>query len=436
MFRRLLKPLLAVLFVLGILLALPSTRRAVAANFYAITEWAIRYNRVNPASLPPQCSLGNDCTYVSSVDGKAYHRNAAGGDVIMEGAGGSGIGNWLFSGNNTDIASSGTSTMGGTNVTQWLWNASGALRMTLTASALYSNNGTTLGDGGAYWPNAFLNQTRFQAASSQTAALFSARDSSGNAHYGVDSYGLPSLGARFEHRINFQCASLAAGGITLTASATNSTPAGCIPDWAYSSTANATGFVVSSGLATGSPISSGVAIGSGTLSTNATVLQAPPFVNPNNLTNLEIVAEWATSTGATGVIAATARAGLSNLVMNAANTNPGGYYFQKTSASANWFCVTNDGAAGTPVDTTVASTSAAAQMMRIEYYGAGTPLGAKTVKFYIDGTLVCTRTANVYSAAQVMWNAYITATGGISQVTLSTGPVLLQYNQVAAAMVP
>jgi hypothetical protein len=163
-----------------------------------------------------------------------------------------------------------------------------------------------------------------------------------------------------------------------------------------------------------------------------------PFVNPQNLTNLEIVFEEPVnvSTAGTGANSAyTVKVGLVNT--NLTNTNPGGYYFQKTSASANWFCVTDDGAANTPVDTTVAFTTNV-QMLRIEYYGSGTTVGngTKTVKFYIDSSLVCTRTANVYSASSVGYNGYITATGAISQQSVGLGPVLLQYNEVANALIP
>lgn len=68
-------------------LALPWSRRAIAGSFTALTEYAIRYIQVSPSSLPTNCTTGRDCIYVSSTDGKVYHRNAAGADVSMEGGG-------------------------------------------------------------------------------------------------------------------------------------------------------------------------------------------------------------------------------------------------------------------------------------------------------------------------------------------------------------
>lgn len=61
-------------------------RKAVAAATYAITEYAVRFIQTAPGSLPPQCATGNDCVYVSNVDGHVYHKNTAGSSVDLEGA--------------------------------------------------------------------------------------------------------------------------------------------------------------------------------------------------------------------------------------------------------------------------------------------------------------------------------------------------------------
>lgn len=269
-----------------------------------------------------------------------------------------------------------------------------------------------------------------QVNSSQTAALVSARDSANNAHWGVDAIGLPSLGSRFEWRENFLwlTTNLAAG--TALTAVPNSGGA-----WSWSSSANATGFINATGFTTGSPITTGFTIGSGTASTNNSLMRmGATYVTPAQLTNLYIVNEWAAAISAVGTNDVTVRMGSSNAALSAAN--PGGWYFQKASTDTNWQCVTNDGAASTTTNSTVPPVANTAQQFRIEYYGSGTVLGALTVKFYINNALVCTNTANVYAANTVFWNTYITATNTVAQRTVSAGPLLLMYNQVANPLVP
>lgn len=275
-------------------------------------------------------------------------------------------------------------------------------------------------------------------SSAQTAETESWRDSAGASRYGVDISGLPSLGSRFEHRINFMCATTAAAGaVNLVASQTNVTPAGCVPDWAYTSTANATGFVNTSGLGTNSALSGGITIGDGTTNTNSTTAQSSPIAQLNNLTNLAFVYEQTVTMSATGGNNATFRVGMANGLVSAAH--PGGWYFQKATTDTNWQCVTDDGTTTSSGDTTAAA-STSAQVLRIEYYGSGTPLanGTKTVKFYVDGVLGanCTRTTNVYSAGAVAWSAQALSTTTSAQKTLSLGPALLVFNELASPFAP
>lgn len=89
MFKKNLPRAGAVTFVLvALMLAVPSSRRALAGSFTAITEYAVRFIQVTPSALPTNCA-GNDCIYVSNVDDKAYHRNTSGTAVSLEGGGGS-----------------------------------------------------------------------------------------------------------------------------------------------------------------------------------------------------------------------------------------------------------------------------------------------------------------------------------------------------------
>jgi len=299
--------------------------------------------------------------------------------------------------------------------------------------------GLTIGDASNRWLGMYSAQVTVKAKASTTTSLASFSDSSGNARFGVDESGLDSLGYSFDQRYNWLAAGQWAGTINLVAStATPTTPAGAYADWVYTSSVNATGSVLTSGFASNSPAASGLSIGTGTASTNAMLVRTPLVLHPGNLSNMKIICEGPVnvSTAGTGANSAyTVRWGLANGGISV--TNPGGYFFQKTSASANWFAVTDDGAANTPVDTGVAFTTNA-QYLRIEYYGAGTTVGGgtKTVKFYIDNTLVATRTANVYSASSVGFQAWATATGAITQQSLAIGPVRVKANLVASALVP
>jgi hypothetical protein len=71
------------------------------------------------------------------------------------------------------------------------------------------------------------------------------------------------------------------------------------------------------------------------------------------------------------------------------------------------------------------------QTLRMEYYGSGTSLGVKTVKFFINGALVATiNDSNVYGAGTMNFQMSNTTTlaGPITQVTTTCGPLLATYN--------
>lgn len=266
--------------------------------------------------------------------------------------------------------------------------------------------------------------------SSQTAATQAWRDSASEAHFGVDVYGLPSLGSRYEFRENWAWG----GGQALAASQTDVNPTNSAGVWIYTSTANATGFINQTGFATGSPIVQGVTIGSGTANGNSTIFRmVSPIVTPAQLTNLEVVADFAVVVSATGANNATFKVGLTNGVISGAN--PLGWFFSKTSAQTNWQCVTDNGAGNTTTTDSGVASSTSAQQFRIEYTGSGTPTGL-AVKFYINTALVCTNTTNVYTSNTVTFGLYNTATAATTQRTLSVGPVMLTYNQVASALIP
>jgi hypothetical protein len=423
------------------------------SSFLSITPTSQQFIRSGAADGAASVGLGVD-TFVSWSNATSKILRVLTGGAERLSVTGPGNINTVDGAVIQDTGGSAKLTLGTTGLAARLNFGAGSMAVTSTAVTFDPNNGVadfnaevrprtsfgtglTLGSASFYWTGAFVGVLNNKAKASTTAAIASWSDSSGNARYGVDVEGLPSLGSNYKYQLSFLCGLGASTSITLTASQTNQTPTGCSPDWIYSTSANATGSVASSGLAANSPVN-GLSLGSGTASTNFTLARSIQFVNPQNLTNLEIVFEEPVnvSTAGTGANSAyTVKVGLVNSNLTAAN--PGGYYFQKTSASANWFCVTDDGAANTPVDTTVAFTTNV-QMLRIEYYGSGTTVagGTKTVKFYIDSTLVCTRTANVFSTGPVGWNAYITATGAIAQQSLGAGPAILQYNEVAAALIP
>jgi hypothetical protein len=260
------------------------------------------------------------------------------------------------------------------------------------------------------------------------------QDSAGITHSGVDAFGFPSLGSRFELRENWMM------NQTLAASQTGAVITGGL--WKYTTSVNATGFTNTSGLAAGFPCASGLNMGTGTASGNSTIVQSIAAIfNPAQLTNLYAIAEFPVvlSTAGSGNNY-TVKVGLTNGAISGAN--PLGYYFQKASADTFWQCVCDNGAGNT---TTVNSTtlapssqpvSGAVQILRIEYYGSATVFGAKTVVFKIDGVIAAVIQTNVYSGNTVWFMAYATATNTITQQSLGIGPTLIMYNMVASPAAP
>jgi hypothetical protein len=280
-----------------------------------------------------------------------------------------------------------------------------------------------------------VTQINERAATSQTAATQAWRDSANSARFGVDSSGLPSLGSRFEFREDWLWTASGAGASTTLAASQTNTVINNNTTWSYTSTANATGFTNTSGFATGTPVQSGITIGSGTANTNSTLFKQNTAFIVFNVTNTVIVAEWQMAMDVIGANSATMAAGITNNGVNAAH--PGGYYFQKASANTNWQCMTDTGAAGpTAADSGVPPVASTAQMMRIEVYGSGTPIGATTAKYYIGSTLVCTTTTNVFTGGSMLFTFYNTATAATTQRNLSVGPLLLMFNQVPSALIP
>jgi hypothetical protein len=124
--------------------------------------------------------------------------------------------------------------------------------------------------------------TATQLAAAQTILPASQvwQDSAGISHYGIDGFGFPSLGSRFEMRENWMM------NQTLSASQTGAVITGGL--WKYTTSVNATGFTNTSGLATGFPSASGVTIGTGTANTNSTIVQSISASSTRR--------SWATST--------------------------------------------------------------------------------------------------------------------------------------------
>jgi hypothetical protein len=299
----------------------------------------------------------------------------------------------------------------------------------VVGSTVRNNTGDVVFDG---------RVTMQAPAATATGAQLVHRDSAGFAHYGVDAFGLPSLGSRFEFRENWLWTATAAGAsTTLTASQTNAT-INNNTTWAYTSTANATGFTNLSGFAGGTPVNAGITIGSGTAAgTNSTLLRMPTPFMVFNVTNTAIVAEWPMVVSAVGANGVTVAAGVSNNGVNVAH--PGGYWFEKGNGDTNWKCMTDTGTVGPTANSTlqsIAPVAATAQIFRIEVFGAGTPYGAATAKFYVDGVLMCNTTTNVFTGGSLLFSAYNAITVGSTQRNLSIGPLLLMFNQVPSLSMP
>lgn len=266
------------------------------------------------------------------------------------------------------------------------------------------------------------------------------RDSAGTLRYGVDANGLPSLGHRFEYREHWMW-----GGATSWTSSTHASLV--LPNssnvWILNSNSTAgSGFVNSTGWTPNNAGTGGLTLNAGTSANGLIQIQmGSPFIQPANVSNLVTVGEWGFAMSLVAANGTTYRHGWSHVT---ATTGTGtlsatsvGAWFESTNGAA-WSCKTNTTGTVTTTVTTNVPVAATGQIFRIEQYGIGTPYGpSPLVKFFIDGTLVCAHTSNVYSTDTITWN--ITATvgaGAVSAQTASVGSVLLWANQIASPAAP
>ncbi len=265
------------------------------------------------------------------------------------------------------------------------------------------------------------SQLLAQAIAAQTTPIQTWADSAGTKHSGTDSEGLPSLGGYLRFQEHWCWTTTVAPTSPMVNSA---------GVWTYANTTSTgagSGFAVVSGVS----FTCALLINPGTVNGSSGDVTGPG-VNAGAFTNLYIVHEWPGRLSLIGANNATYVMGAANGNLATA-ANPNGWWFSKTSAQTNWQCNTDDGVTTSgPTDTGVPPVANVYQMFRIEFYGAGTPLGAKTVKFYIDGTLIsgCTKTANVGATSEFpQFGVKLTNTA--SAQTMSIGPMLQIYNEVA-----
>jgi hypothetical protein len=264
---------------------------------------------------------------------------------------------------------------------------------------------------------------------SNFSALASWRDAANNLHFGIDDAGLPSLGNRTEFRETWMWAgSLAAATaspVTNSSTVWNFTFATGAPT--YSAASGWTGYGHGGGLQLNLPTTTGT---TALLATNVGLFSLA------HLTNIYGVLEWAASLSIVGANNYTYNMGFANGTMGSAN--PGGAFFQKTSAQTNWQCVTNNAGASqsTIIDSGVAPVAGVPNNFRIEHYGAGSTVGATTIKFYIDNALVATSNivSAVHSTSPVKIQFAATATATATAQTLQLGHVTMMYNNVATPL--
>lgn len=256
-------------------------------------------------------------------------------------------------------------------------------------------------------------------------------DSSGTARAGVDAMGMQTLGSEFEFREHWCWTTTVGTGNPIT----NSNGV-----WNYSNTNGGgagSGFAVTSGVA----FTCSLAISTGT-ALNAVGNVTGPGLNAAAFTNLYAVHEWYASISSVGANTVTYSMGVTNGTLVSA-AHPAGWYFSKATGDTNWQCNTDDGTnTSGPTNTNVAPTASVFQSFRIEFYGSGTPVGvansnAPVAKFYINGALVCTKTANVYAASSVFVQFATKVTTGLGAAqTMKIGPVLQKYHNISSTFAP
>lgn len=289
--------------------------------------------------------------------------------------------------------------------------------------------------------------TTITGAVGQSGGNVTFRDSGGTLRYGVDANGLPSLGHRFEFRESWMW-----GGATSWTSSTHA--ALVLPNssnvWILNSGANAgSGFVNSTGWTPNNAGTGGLTFNAGTAGGAAATIaiqMGSPFIKPSNVPNLAIIGEWGFAMNTTVGNGTVYRHGWSHVtsttgtgaLTGAVGTPTNGAWFESLNGAA-WSCKTDNVAGGGTTTTTVSGTSpvvSTGQIFRIEQYGAGTPYGQNTVKFFIDGTQVCLHTTNIYVADTITWNiSAFVPTSAISQ-TASMGSLFLWSNLIESPAAP
>lgn len=265
-----------------------------------------------------------------------------------------------------------------------------------------------------------------QGNASNFSALAVFKDANGNAHFGVDDAGFPSLGNYFEFRENWLWASS-----LVSASANPVTNSNTV--WSFGTAVGTPTYSGNTGWAT-SPVGAGISITSPTTSGSQALLASTAVVVfPSRLANLYMVMEWLADMSIVGANNASHFMGLTNGSIVGV-THPGGYYFTKTSAQTNWQCVTDDATTTTTIDSGVTPVAGFPNAFRIEFYGSSSAVGSATVKFYIDNNLVGTSQTNIYALGGLLirFGTVITATASVQSLRL--GPIRFMYNQVASPL--
>jgi hypothetical protein len=263
------------------------------------------------------------------------------------------------------------------------------------------------------------------ASNFSAEAIFA--DANGNARFGIDSQGMASLGNVFDWRENWLWA--AGLGATSASPLTNSSNV-----WAWTVATGTPTYSSGTGF-NNSPIGQSLVMNiPATLNSAALLRTTSLSLAPYRLTNLYAVLEWTASLSVVTSNGVTITMGMNNGNPTSTST-PGGFRFVKASADATWQCYTDDGSVIWKADSGVAPVAGNANAFRIEFYGAGTPAGAATVKFYIDNLLVATSTTAIFTSGvvQICFSALNTVA---SAMTIGLGPLRFMFNQVASPLIP
>ncbi len=243
----------------------------------------------------------------------------------------------------------------------------------------------TAGDATHRWLNVYavnhIGSTVTIEAQTNSTAIAKFQDQNAKTRFGVDSQGLPSLGSYHYKAEDFGSMT----GSYVTSGFVGST------GWvsAVAGTGLGVKYLNNTGTDTTSPIGGGAFI-----DPSSTASGASYFFNNANLMlhqNTSTVAVWEWS----AMFPALTSNVNSIMGIYASNSvaHPNGFGFW-WGGSGNWQWFTDNGTTRTitALSSPVAPTASRFQRFRIEFFGSGSPLGANTVKLYIDGTLVQTIT--------------------------------------------